>query len=153
MKKLLFAFFALFVCAAGYADDAPRGWTSDINAAMETAKKENRCILILFTGSDWCSWCKRLKADVLDGNSFKNAVKDNVVLVYFDFPVHKKISPAQMTEQNRWVKKFGINGFPTVVITDADGNELGKISGYAQEAEYIRKLNALTGRKNPRQGW
>jgi protein disulfide-isomerase len=153
MKKLLFALFALFICLSGYADDVPRGWTDDINAAMKEAEAKKRPILILFTGSDWCSWCKRLKADVLDGTSFKNATENSVVLVYFDFPVNKKVDPEKMAERKRWVRKFGVSGYPTAIITDADGNLIGKISGYDTEANYIRQLNALIGQKNKRYGW
>jgi thiol-disulfide isomerase/thioredoxin len=35
-------------------------WETDISVAMEKAKKEGKDILINFTGSDWCGWCKKL---------------------------------------------------------------------------------------------
>jgi thioredoxin-related protein len=32
-------------------------WLTDFSAAKKKAKEENKPILMLFTGSDWCPWC------------------------------------------------------------------------------------------------
>ena len=39
-------------------EDKGLPWETDISVAMEKAKKEGKDILINFTGSDWCGWCK-----------------------------------------------------------------------------------------------
>ncbi|MDA0767040.1 MAG: thioredoxin family protein [Verrucomicrobia bacterium] len=36
-------------------------WGTDWDAAKAQAKKENKPILINFTGTDWCGWCIRLE--------------------------------------------------------------------------------------------
>jgi len=36
-------------------------WQTDFDLAKKQAKEENKPILMLFTGSDWCPPCKMLK--------------------------------------------------------------------------------------------
>lgn len=35
-------------------------WTTYSQKALDKAKKENKYILMDFTGSDWCGWCIKL---------------------------------------------------------------------------------------------
>ncbi len=57
MKKL-FLLGILLSCASLFADGPV--WETDLEAAKARAEKENKTILINFTGSDWCGWCKCL---------------------------------------------------------------------------------------------
>jgi thiol-disulfide isomerase/thioredoxin len=58
--------FAVFVaCVALGACSPMRGVQSekaqfDYKAALEQAGKENKLVLLDFTGSDWCGWCIKL---------------------------------------------------------------------------------------------
>ena len=36
-------------------------WLTDLPKAQEQARKENKLVLMDFTGSDWCGWCIKLK--------------------------------------------------------------------------------------------
>ncbi len=64
----------------------PPGWTEDYAKAVEKAKTEKKNLLLDFTGSDWCGYCKALDKEVFATPQFKNWAKDNVVLVKVDFP-------------------------------------------------------------------
>ena len=59
---------------------------SDFEAAKAKAKAENKLLLVDFTGSDWCVWCKKLKAEVFDQDTFQTAAPEQFVLVELDFP-------------------------------------------------------------------
>src|ERR1700722_13050385 len=52
---------AALVCSAARAAE----WTEDYPEALARARRENKLLLLDFTGSDWCSWCKRIDAEVL----------------------------------------------------------------------------------------
>ncbi len=44
-------------------------------------------------------------------------------------------------------KKYGVNGYPTLIVTDADGKELGRTSGYnpgSGAASVIESLNSFS---------
>ena len=63
-------------------------WVTDLPVAQAQAKKENKLVLMNFTGSDWCGWCKKLQKEVFSTKEFEQYAKDNVVLVEIDFPDH-----------------------------------------------------------------
>ena len=77
-------------------------WVSDFEKAKASAAKEGKDLLIDFTGSDWCSWCIKLRKEVFDLDAFKAAGPKNFVLVEIDFPQNKsKLSK----ETQRWRRR------------------------------------------------
>ena len=48
--------------------------------ALAMAKKENKHILMIFSGSDWCRPCIRLKTSILDNKKFQDWANDKQVL-------------------------------------------------------------------------
>ena len=36
-------------------------WQTDFQAAQAKAKAQKKILLVAFTGSDWCPWCKKLQ--------------------------------------------------------------------------------------------
>jgi thioredoxin-related protein len=74
-------------------------WQTDFQAAQARAKAQKKILLVAFTGSDWCPWCQKLKAEVFDKPPFATAAQKQFVLVDVDFPREKKL-PAELKEQN-----------------------------------------------------
>ncbi len=104
-------------------------WTMDWEAAKELAAEKNLPMLLNFTGSDWCGWCKLMDEAVFAKAPWKSYAADNVVLVTLDFPQDKSIVPEKYTEQNEELReRFRIQGFPTYVILDSNGEtQLGQL--------------------------
>lgn len=142
MKKLLTACAAL-CCAALMAAPAPKGWTTDYNAALTRAAKEKKCVLVLFTGTGWCGWCVKLRKDTLDRPAFKKFAAENLVLVYMDVPQGPApAGPTRLREVSAKLQPGG--GVPCTVIVGADGRIKGKIGGYLPLKEYMAELGKLT---------
>jgi protein disulfide-isomerase len=138
MKKFLTLLTALVV-SASFAM-AAAGWDDDYDKAIAKAKAEKKLVLLDFTGSDWCGWCIKLDKEVFSKADFKDFAKENLVLVEVDFPQGKKL-PKKTAKQNDDLKaKFGVKGFPTLVVIDAEGKEVHRIGGYKADAlEDIKK--------------
>ena len=104
-------------------------WTMDYSAALKLAKSAQKPLLLNFTGSDWCGWCKIMDKNVFAKADWKNFAADNVVLVTLDFPRDKSIVPGRYVERNKKLKdQFAVRGYPTYVIIDSDGKTtLGKL--------------------------
>lgn len=120
------------------------GWMTDFEAAKALAKKENKDLLIDFTGSDWCGWCIRLKKEVFNTKEFKAEVHKHFVLVELDYPRKKKL-PADLVKQNEELKnRFGIRGYPSIFLTDAAGRPYAK-TGYQRGGpeNYLKHLAEL----------
>ena len=147
MKKIMFALITAVICSfAVGAADCPPGWTTDLDAALKEAQNSNKKVLILFTGSDWCYWCVRLKNNVLNKEEFTRFAQKNLIPVYFDFPNKKQIPAGQMTLQRQWQRKLQVNGYPTVVIVDGKGNKLGVLSGGGYTVnKFIAEISRIIG--------
>lgn len=109
---------------------AKTGWEDDYEKSLTNAKEANKMVLLDFKGSDWCGWCVKLDEEVFSKSAFKKFAKESLVLVELDFP-HGKSLPKKTKEQNNTLKsKFGINGYPTIVLLDKDGKEAARWVGY-----------------------
>ena len=116
-------------------------WKTDLNQALATAKKENKVVLINFTGSDWCQWCKRLSDEVFSKKEFENFADKNLVLVKVDFPRNIEQSNATKYYNQQLANMYGVEGFPTIILLDKNGRGLLK-TGYMQGGveNYIQQL-------------
>src|ERR1051326_4877964 len=54
-----------------------------IEAALKTAKTENKNVLLQF-GANWCGWCHRLHGLLKDNAEIARTLKDNYVVVLLD---------------------------------------------------------------------
>jgi thioredoxin-related protein len=105
-------------------------WVSDLPKALEQAKAENKIVLLDFTGSDWCVWCKKFDNDVLSQPEFAAYAKTNLVMVMLDFPNAKPQSDSVKKANKNLQDKFKVDGFPTYVALTPDGKEIGRQVGY-----------------------
>lgn len=139
-RKLCFlAIVTMFVSVSLFG--AGSDWTTDFEKAKKTAKEKKLLILADFSGSDWCGWCKKLDAEVFSKPEFLTFAKKNFVLVLVDFPRRKKL-PENVAKQNLQLQqKYGVRGYPTVLIMDADGKVLDT-TGYQEggAANYVKYL-------------
>lgn len=137
---------------------AGEGWLTDYEKAAKLSAKTQRPILADFTGSDWCFWCKKLKKEVFDTKEFKAWAKDKVVLLELDYPSDTSTQSAALRAQNkRLLDKYAIEGYPTIVIMDAKGKELGRLSyekgGPAKWTASADKILAKAKAKKSRVTW
>ena len=116
----------LAACAAA---PAASGWLTSHKQAVAESKKTGKPILANFTGSDWCGWCVKLGNEVFKTAEFKKWARDNVVLLYLDFPQRKRLSSALRRQNDDLRRKYSITGFPTILFFTADGTVIGR-SGY-----------------------
>jgi thioredoxin-related protein len=124
----------LAACAALIAVSAARAadWTEDYAAAVTQAKKEHKMILLNFTGSDWCIWCKRTDKEVFETKAFKDFADKNLVLVTLDYPKARALSDATKAQNAKLEEKYGIEGFPTLVVLNAKEKVVFSQIGYKE---------------------
>lgn len=125
MKALLAVLLTLSLPALVHSD-----WGTDYNAALAQAKAQKKLVLLDFTGSDWCGYCKLLDKEVLSQQAFKDFADKNYVGVTLDYPHEKAQSDAVKQQNDDLAKKFNIEGFPTLIVVDPDGKEIGRQVGY-----------------------
>ena len=116
-------------------------WLTSYSEAVSQSKSSGKPILMDFTGSNWCGWCKRLKSEVFETAEFKKWAQDNVVLLELDFPRGVPQSDAIKKQNQELAQKFAINGYPTIIFANADGKVLGKY-GYDKGGPAVWTKNA-----------
>lgn len=132
-----------FLAGSLHAEDAT--WLTNYEKALVQAKAENKAVLLDFTGSDWCGWCIKMVKDTLSQKEFTDYAAKNLVLVEVDFP-NKKEQTDEVKKQNAELqKKFDAKGFPTFVLVDKTGKELGRQRGYLEggPSAFIAKLDGF----------
>jgi thioredoxin-related protein len=120
-------------------------WIEDnMPAAMEKAKAEGKDILIDFTGSDWCGWCIKLDQEVFSQKAFAEYAAENLVLVKLDFPRQKPISDELKMQNEKLAERFGIRGFPTILLMSPEGELIAR-TGYQRGGadRYVEHLKGL----------
>ena len=122
-----------------------KDWFVNWDKALAEAKKTGKAMFLLNTGSDWCGWCKRLRANVLDKPEFVEFAKEKLVLVYLDSPNNPPLGKEQKVHNRQIVKAlpFG-GGVPYVLVMNAEGEKLGLIGGGGLGLdEYLEKLRGI----------
>jgi len=143
----------LGLSSSAYALDAlkkgvePGKWTQDLSAATEYAKDNNLPVMVMFTGSDWCYWCKVMDGSVFQGNDFFDWARDNMVLVAINFPRDKSMVPEEYQARNQQLgKEFKIRGVPSYIFLKPDGKtEIGRLgAGKGKTSKsFIQEINQL----------
>jgi len=142
MKKIALCLLGCWMTFQLQAADST--WLTSVPDAQAQAKKENKLVLLNFTGSDWCVWCKKLDAEVFTQKQFLDYAKSNLVLVEVDFPTEKKLA-ADLVKANDALKtKYKVTGFPTLVVLKPDSTVVWNQVGYMEggPAAVIAKLDA-----------
>ena len=131
------------------ADPAPTtsssdaAWTESYDGAPAQAKSEKKVILADFTGSDWCHYCIQLRREVLNKPEFMTWASTHVVLLEVDYPRRKNQAEEIKSQNERLKNQFNIDGYPTVLVMNADGKEVGRIVGYDGEKEWSQELQKI----------
>lgn len=142
MKKIVMLLI-LLTSLVSFSQD----WKYNFEEAKKTAQKENKNIIVIFSGSDWCAPCIKLDKNIWQSEEFKKESAENWVLVRANFPRKKanQLSEEQTALNRELAEKYNKEGsFPLVVVLTPTGKVLGKM-GFKNVSpeEYIKMIHAL----------
>ena len=111
-------------------------WQTDYAKALETARAQNKRVLLDFTGSDWCGPCIELNKRVFSSKEFRAYAEKNLIFVEVDYPRGKKQSARLVKQNEKLAQQYGIDrkGYPTLVLLDSSGRKLRELTGYDGES-------------------
>lgn len=126
MRKIYVTLFIVVFIVVNTEAQESLTWHTDMNKAFDIASKENKTLLLFFTGSDWCGWCIKLQKEVLKTPEFANWAKEKVVLVELDFP-RRTPQDKELQMQNSQIQQmFNVRGYPTVFFAHPEITSEGK---------------------------
>ena len=117
-------------------------WHDSFEAAREQSLVSGKPILADFTGSDWCSWCVKLRKDVFDKAEFEEWARENVVLLELDYPQRSSQSPEIEAQNEKLASLYAIDSYPTVLLLDAQGNQLARTGYHRDPSAFIGSLES-----------
>ncbi len=124
-----------------YPDDPECAWWEiDPRHAFERAQREQRPLMLLFTGS-WNAQGMALSQEVFATKSFNDYVKENLVICYLNYPQNITDAPDAL---RRIKEKFKVKGYPNVLIFNPNGEVERGIRGYrsGRPVDYFNRLVA-----------
>lgn len=124
----------------------PEGWSTDLEKAFEQAKKENKHVLVEFTGSDWCPPCIAMRKNVFTKKEFVDNASRKFVLVELDFPK----GDADLKKKNEpYLEKYEVDGFPTIILFTPEGKEFTRFvaSKYPKIEDFLKHLDESLEKK------
>ncbi len=110
---------------------APIEWMTDLEAAGQRAKEEQKLLLVEFTGSDWCKACILQKKKVLESPEFEDWAEQYCVAVEIDVPNDaSRVGGEQQKALNQMLcDEYGVISFPTLLIMTPELVEVGGYKG------------------------
>ncbi len=145
MKKITLSLISLI---AFLSFSHSQEWQTKFEQAKQLATEQNKAIVLVFQGSDWCAPCIKLDKEIWSQPEFKALAKDKLVMLKADFPRKKKNKlPQELQNQNnKLAELYNPQGhFPLAVVLNNKGDLLGKI-GYKKigSKAYFEKLISFT---------
>lgn len=99
---------------------------------LAKAKAASKPAFVDFS-TTWCGWCRRLEKDTFSQASVGEVMK-GFVNVQLD---------AEKGEGPDLAKRYGVRGFPTMLVVDAAGDEVDRIVGYLPPAEFTKEAQRI----------
>jgi len=120
-------------------------WETNYKEALQKAQKESKTLVLYFTGSDWCPWCKKMKEEIFNSAKFAEKTACYFVFCMIDFPTRSYLSVAEEKQNKSLQEKYNIEGFPALLLLDTKEMVISKmgylpIEGGQYAEEMLSKL-------------
>ena len=100
---------------------APLAWKTDVYASFETARKEDRRVLMDWS-AEWCDSCKEMEKEAFTRPDVREALAKYVRL---------RVDVTELDGKEKELStRYKFLEPPTLIVADSDGAEVGKLEGY-----------------------
>jgi thioredoxin-related protein len=141
---------SLMFAGSSYACDSSDD--TDFPRSVETSRKTNRPLLLAFLGTDWSLSSLKLDREVFDQAAFADDSKYNFLLCKIHFYQTQERSPDILAQNQQLAEKYRVQEFPTVIVLNAQGVELGRV-GYIPGGveKFASAVNTLIRKSQPQE--
>jgi len=113
-------------------------FAGDVDAAFAAAKTAGKP-LFLFWGAEWCPPCAQIKSTIFNTREFQERSR-LFVPVYLD---------GDTPSAQRHGERFGVVGYPTMILFRPDGTEITRLPGTVDIARYATVLDVALADAKP----
>ncbi len=124
MKKALLLFALVFAVQTAFSQiNFENGTVAEV---LAKAKSENKLVMVDVM-TEWCKWCVELDNKVYAKTEISDFANANQINYKID---------AEKGEGVEFAKKYKIEGYPSILFLDGDGNEVDRIYGYVPVKDF-----------------
>ncbi len=133
MKKIFLLLFAALFVAGQAPAQSTGGIEFESGSFTDVLKKAQESGKLVFMDcyAVWCGPCKLMAKEVFPQKIVGDYFNKNFINYKLDMEKGEGVDIA---------KKYGIKAYPTFLILNGDGKELGRIVGGAPAEEFIKKV-------------
>lgn len=131
MKILATAALLFLALPALAADDTP----TPVEDALKAARARHAPVFV-DVSAPWCHSCYFMQKNVMNGAEWA-AVEHQAVVVELD---------GDAPGSERWLKEWKIGGYPSYIVLDENGHEIGRILGDRPRTRFYAELNPILAR-------
>jgi tetratricopeptide (TPR) repeat protein len=143
MKRTFFLMVlaALVLCGcAGEEAETPEGqsalvWDTSLAAARVKAEESGDLIMLSF-GAAWCPWSRLIRESLFIDQAVVNALAG------------VRCVAIEADRESSLVREYGVTLFPTTVMADAYGSEIGRMVGYQTPDQFLERLAYIKRRED-----
>ena len=110
----------------------------DVDAAFAAAKAANKPVF-LYWGAEWCPPCAQIKTTIFSKREFQDRSR-LFVPVYLD---------GDTPSAQKYGERFGVVGYPTMILFKPDGTEITRLPGGVDVARYAKLLDVALADARP----
>lgn len=136
MKRLIVCVAAMLLASATFAQVKWEEGT--LNQALKKAKESGKELVFLDCYATWCGPCQYMAKSVFTTKEAGDYFNKKFVNMKIDMEKGEGINLA---------RQFKIQGYPTFIILNSNGKELGRIVGGAEIKQFIQKVEGVLGKK------
>ncbi len=135
---------------------APNGWFCDYDDVMEKAQQTGKAVAVFFHSSDKDN-SRKFKTERMENNKFKNKMRDRLLVLYMDYPDNADTSKdkryrEQVQHNTRIAEKFHVSNYPTVIILDSTGKEIGRLDSNTNSVTtFVEKADRLVPQREAKE--
>lgn len=140
MKKWIVATLLLFFTAGAFAQsktsETPKGTvfrSGTMKELLAASAKEKKYVFIDVYAT-WCGPCKYMAVKIFPQEKMGTYFNKNFVVAKFDAERGEGVSIAE---------KYNVRAYPTFLILDSTGKEVGRIVGGADPDDFIAKVQEV----------
>lgn len=130
IRRTLQTLSLLILLSAGLYGATTARWFDRLDPAVNAARQSHRLILVDLSAG-WCTWCKRLAADVFPTTQFQ-ALSNEFVFLRLDVDNPKT--------SGLLLRRFSVDSLPTTLLITPELVEVGKVTGFAPAAQYVARI-------------
>jgi thioredoxin-related protein len=141
MKTLAIMLMVAGSLVTGRAAQTPVKWETSLEKAQKRAKAEHK-LIFMDVWTEWCGWCIKLQKETFPSPEAQAALGRMVPL-----SLKTQLKHGEPTENKGIEARFKVDGFPMLIILDADGKEVARNPGFLPAAPFAGWVNSVASKK------